>query len=321
MSQTALDLIKGALRRINSYQHGETIAQPDQADLLEAINDVLDSWSNDKLYVFGTNENILQWNPGQNQYKVGNPLCTDLGEPPFIGILTQGSNFITGVTNVPADLMIGATVTDFQNLIPPGQTVTAIGAAAISFGPGVASQSSVGAEQITYSIPGDFAIPRPLRITGGYTRINRLDFWLDCYGTQEQYTQILYKAQPGPWPTIAWYNMQMPYGILNVYQTPGQAAELHLFTDTLLKNLSLTQTFILPQGYARAIKANVAVLVWPEYWGAVPVPGSLTKEADVSLSLIKALNAQPPARAKYDRMLVRGNRIDGGWIIHGGYNS
>ena len=175
-------------------------------------------------------------------------------------------------------------------------------------------------DTITYTIPGDFAIPRPLRITGGFTRINELDFWLDVYSSQDEYNAILYKFQPGPWPVIGWYNPQMPYGLLNVYQSPGQSAEFHLFADTILENLTATQTFILPQGYARALKWNLAEELWPEYFGLAPIPTSLTRKASESLKMIKALNAQPPKRAKFDRQLVRGNRPDGGWITHGGFN-
>ena len=62
---TTLNLIQGALRRINSYQSGETIATPDAQDCLDTLNDLLDSLSLDKDLNFGVNENILYWTPGQ----------------------------------------------------------------------------------------------------------------------------------------------------------------------------------------------------------------------------------------------------------------
>lgn len=314
---TALDIIKGALRRINSYQSGETISTADQNDCLEALNDLLASWSLDKLQVYGTNENILQWVNGQNQYKVGNPTCSDIGEPPFTGTLTGGSPSITSVTNIPADLKVGATLTDVANVIPAGTTVAAIGTNIITMSANASATPSTGTDSVTYTIPGDFAIERPVRITGGFTRINELDFSLDIYATQEQYTDILFKAQPGPWPTVAWYNNQFPYGILNVYQTPGQDAQLHLFTDTILSQLTIDQTFILPPGYARALKWCLAKEICAEY--GFPVSDAINRHAIESLTLIKAINAQPPARSKYDRELTRGNRPDGGWITHGGF--
>jgi hypothetical protein len=313
----AIDLIKGALRRINSYQTGETIAQPDQADCLETLNDLLDSWSTDKLQIFGTNEYVLQWVNGQNTYEVGNPTCTSIGEPPFSGTLVGGTNTITA-TSLPNDLVVGATLTDLAAVIPPNTTVTAISGLTVTMSANATATPSQPVDQITYTIPGDFAIPRPLRITGGYTRISELDFLLDVYTTQDQYNAILFKPQPGPWPTIAWYNPQMPYGLLHVYQTPGQSAELHLFTDTILANLTIDQTFILPQGYARALKWCLAQEICAEY--GFPLSEAIKKNAYESLRMVKALNAQPPARARYDRMLIQGNRPDGGWILHGGFN-
>jgi hypothetical protein len=311
---SALDLIKGALRRVTAYQSGESIAPLDAQDCLDTLNDLFDSWSTQKTIIFGSNENILEWNAGQSQYSIGNPTNTDLGEPPILGNLTASIPMITGVT-VPSDLAVGATLTDTQNLIPVNTTVTAISTGSITMS-SIPTAASQGLDQITYTIPGDFAIPRPLRITNAFTRINSLDFTLNVMDTQDRFLEILYKAQPGPWPTVAWYNPLMPYGILNVYQTPGQNAAVHLFTDTILQNLTLNQTFILPQGYTRMIKWNLAKEICAEF--GFPLTPTIIKNADESLKAIQALNAQPAAKGKYDRALVRGNRANAGWILDGG---
>jgi hypothetical protein len=326
-NNTALDLIKGALRRINSYQSGETIAPQDTQDCLDTLNDMLDMWSTDKLSVYGSNENILQWNSGQAQYTIGNPTCTSIGEPPFTGTLTANSNVITNVTNLPTDLVAGtalsgnsagSTLTDSQNIIPAGTYVTAIGTNTVTMS-AVAIANSSGTDQITYTIPGDFAIPRPLRISYAFTRYSQLDFELDVRASLEEFNSILFKAQPGPWPTLGWYNNLMPYGVLNVYQLPSNGGELHLFTDTLLESLTATQVFILPPGYSAAIKWNLALQLWPEYMGPIPVPSQLAKNADQAYKAIQSLNAKPAPESRYDRELLAGDRPDGGWITHGGY--
>src|SRR6266853_2401048 len=323
---TALNLLQGALRRINSYMSGEQIAAPDAADCLDTFNDLLDSLSTDKQYVFGSNENILSWTAGKRQYSIGNPVCTLLGSQPFTGTLTSGSPTITSVTNVPSNLVAGATVayavgsgsilTDVQGLIPANTTVIAIGATTITMSFNAIGNSN-GADSITYTVPGDFPIPRPLRITHGFTRFNALDFTLDVAETQDQYTELLYKAQPGPWPTVAWYNNQFPYGLLNAYQQPGNNSELHLFTDTILGNLTLNQVLIMPQGYSRLLKWLLAKEICAEY--GFPLSEAIKVNAQEALSFIKALNAKPAAVAKYDRELVRGNRADASFIMPGGY--
>jgi hypothetical protein len=321
----ALDIIKGALRRINSYQSGEAIAPLDAQDCLDTLNDLLDSWSLDKLHVPGSNENVLQWVTGQNQYKIGNPTCTSQGLPAFTGTLTGGSNVITGVTNIPSGLVAGgapplpgagSTLTDSAGVIPGGAYVTAIGATTVTMSAN-ASATPNGADSITYTLPGDFSIARPLRITAGFTRINSLDFTLDVYESQERFTEILFKAQPGPWPTVGWYNPLMPYGVLNVYQTPGQGAALHLFTDTILSDLTLNQVIILPQGYNRALKWCLAKEICAEFGFALS--DAIKTNAAESLNMIKSLNAKPAVESRYDRAIIRGNRPDGGWILHGGF--
>lgn len=330
---TGFNLIQGALRKINSYQSGEAIAVPDANDSLDTLNDLLDSLSGSREYVFGVNENVLQWVAQKSSYTVGNPVCTLLGSQPFTGTLTSGSPTITGVTNMPANLVAGSGVAyamfsgsilnDVQGLVPLNTTVLAFNAGAQTV---TMSANAIGnsnsLDSITYTVPGDFPIVRPLRITTGYTRFNALDFWLDVAETEAQYNSILYKAQPGPWPTVAWYNNTFPYGVIKAYMTPGNAAELHLFTATILGNLtSLTQLLIMPQGYSRNLKLLLARELWIEYISPITVPNMLEKLAQEAGAYIKALNARPAAVARYDRELSRGNRPDGGWIMTGGYGA
>ena len=325
---TALNIIQAALRRINSYQSGEQIAPLDAADCLDTLNDLLDSLSLDKDFVFGSQENILSWNAGQMLYRIGNPTCTLLGLSPFTGTLTAGSSVITGVTSMPPQLVAGSgaaytvgsgsILSDTQGLIPANATVTAFDAVAQTVTMSAnAIGSSTGLDSITFTVPGDFPIPRPLRITHGFTRFNSLDFTLDVYETESQYTEFLYKAQPGPWPVVAWYNNTFPYGLLNVYQAPGNNCEMHLFCDTILSNLTLTQVLVMPQGYTRMLKWLLAKELCAEY--GFPITDAIRKNAEEARQFVKALNARPQPVSRYDREIVRGNRPDGGWITHGGY--
>lgn len=71
MSTTALDFIKGALKRINSYQPGEQIAVEDANDALETMNDLLDSWSTQDTFVYGTTENVFPFQTNKYMYTIG----------------------------------------------------------------------------------------------------------------------------------------------------------------------------------------------------------------------------------------------------------
>jgi hypothetical protein len=320
---TALDLIKGALRRIGSYQSGEAIAPADAQDALDTLNDMLDSWSTDKYMVFGSNENIVQYTSGQNTYTVGNPLNSVLGLGSIVGSIS-GPTITT--TYVPPQLVVGvspltaSTITDLGNVVPAGTFATAAsgfgGAGTITLSQPIVG-SYPGNDTFNWTVPGNFGFARPLRITYGFTRFNALDFPFDVYTSLERYNDILYKALPGPWPVVAWWNPQDPYGQLKFYQTPSNSGECHLFTDTILANLTLNQTFVLPQGYTRAIKWCLAKEICAEY--GYPLTDVIKLNAGESLALIKALNAQPPQVSRYDRALLHSSRVGADWILHGGY--
>jgi hypothetical protein len=316
---TASDFVKAALRRISSYQSGETVAAPDMQDCLDTFNDMLDSWSTAADHVPGVVENIVNWVAGKNAYTIGNPTCTELGEPPFQAGVTAGFNVLVPAT-IPADLVAGATLTSLQNLFPPDTIATAVDPIGFSITMNNnAIAASNGNDSITYTVPGDFAFPRPLMITSGFTRFNNLDFTLDVFETETEYNGILYKAQPGPWPVVAWYNNTYPYGVLKVYQTPANGSELHLFSRTILSGLQANSVIKLPQGYARAVKWCLAKELWVEYWGVVSLPATLNQLAKEALTMIKELN-NVPVRSKYDSSLVRGgNSGNQQWIFTGGY--
>jgi hypothetical protein len=317
---TALDIIKGALRRIGAYQSGETIAPQDANDCLVTFNDLQDSSSGDHAHIFGSVENILAWVPGQNQYTVGNPNNTTLSFPNIVGTIT-GSTITT--TSIPSQLvagtsiLTGSTITDLQAVVPANTYVTAIGATTITLSAPITGTPN-GSDTFYWTVPGNFGIARPLRITNAFTRINQLDFTMEVMESQARFLEILYKAQPGPWPTVAWWNNQFPYGILNVYQTPGQSGTLHLFTDTILTDLTLNQVIVAPQGYVRWWKWRLAKELWPEYWGNQPMPQSIVTGEREARMVIEALNVKPAVVSKYDRMLLQGDRPDAGWIITGG---
>lgn len=306
---TALDLIIGALRRINCYTAGEVLSAADANDGLDTLNDLLDSLSNDEASIFSSSENIFNFIPGQNQYSIGNyPGGT------FGGTLTSGSNVIAGVT-LPALLKVRADVTDTQAGIPAGTTVTALGANTVTLS-APATQSI--ATTVSYTVPGDFKTQRPLRVSDSFTRINTtsgIDYPIKVV-SQETYIKIGYKAIPAPWPIALWYNPTMPLGTLFFYQTPSGTGELHLFTDTILSNLnSLTAAISMPQGYSRYLKWKLAAEMAPEY-GAdwTPKHERALYEAE---SFVKALNQVPAAVAQFDEVLLRRGGRDAGGFLYG----
>jgi len=397
-TSSASDLITGALRNINVYAAGEVLDPNDASDALQVLNDLLDSLSNDKFFVYTANESIVQWTPGQFQYTIGNPVAGT-----FTGYTTSGSPTITGITNSSSlnitfginasQQTVGGSLADTLAAIPSGATIISLnqgstsaitftgaptgssatlnatwagatglylvsfsdgeqrsanftqGSAAITWSPALtgtptasgnqvntttmtmsanATQTLTNPDSITYTAPGNFAIPRPLRFRPGFTRITAsgntgLDYWWDVCSLDD-YNEIGYKGVPGPWPYLVCYQPTFPYGTIWVYPNPQQAGQVYMWTDVLLANLASTsQTFSLPQGYARALKKLLAIELAPEY-GKNP-SSELMRQANEARNFIRGLNQVPVKKLRYDSAIMAGNGKDASFIFHGGFGS
>jgi len=321
---TASEIITDALIDINALSPGQVLAPNNGAVALRKLNDLMDSLSVDKDFIYCQTENVFTgWTPGQYKYTIGNPVAGT-----FNGTLVGGSPVISGVT-VPSGLVAGGTVTDTQAALPAGTTILSFNAGAGTVTLSANAIVTVNpAEQFTYTTPGNINIPRPLRISSGYTRITSagntgLDYWFDCTLTMERYNELGYKGVPGPWPTVLAYQPTFPLGTIWIYPNPTQAGEVHLFTDTILNNGNtvafplITTNYNLPQGYTRALKKLAALEFCPGY-GKTP-SAMLIKAAAEARAFIKGLNASPVTTLRYDSDIVRSQQHDAGWIMHGGF--
>ena len=61
MSTTAGDQINAALRLIGSLAEGETPSAATSQDALVALNQMLDSWSTERLAVYATQDQVFTW--------------------------------------------------------------------------------------------------------------------------------------------------------------------------------------------------------------------------------------------------------------------
>ncbi len=311
---TATQLITGGLLNINAYSPGEALRAADANTCLDVLNDLLESWDNDRGQLFCTNENVFTFTPGQYQYTIGN---YDAGQ--FAGTVTSASPTITGVT-VPSDMIANGDLTGTG--IPAGTTILSTNPGAGTILMSANATLSPGLQQIRYTIPGQFKMPRPLRVLDSYTRINSGTSALDypvIATSRERYIEIGFKAITAPWPVAMWYSPQMPLGQLNFYQAPSDSGELHLFTDVLLTGFStLTTDVRMPQGYVRMIKWCLAKEIAPQFgkeWTATH-----NKNMSEALWNVKQLNKQPVPVAAFDAELYSGKgATDAGWILSGGF--
>lgn len=315
---TATEFITDALIDINALAVGQALPAANAAAALRRFNDLLDSLSTDKDFIYTTVENVLNWIGGTYKYTIGNPVGGT-----FAGTLTSGSPTITGVT-VPAAVVANGDITDDQALLPAGTTVLSFnaGASTVTLSANALANSS-GLDEFTFTTPGMFKIARPLRIQRSYTRIPgassnaALDYWFDSE-TMERYNERGFKGNPGPWPIVSAYQPTFPLGTLWVYPNPQASYEVHLFTDLILTEFSnINQDVTLPQGYTRALKKLLSIELCPS-WGKTPSPHLLRQGAEAR-AFIKALNASPVTTLRYDSEIVRSQFTDAGWIVNGGF--
>lgn len=328
-TKTALDLITDAYAEINSVEAGETLNAADSAYGLQKLNDLLESWTIEKLFVFSSTENRFIINPGQYQYTIGNPVGGN-----FTGTLVSGSNVISNVT-VPSTLVVGSMITDVQAAIPtatPTQ-VTSFNAGANTVTLSANATFTVStAEVFTFTTPGNIAydsttgasISLPVRITNAFTRITStgslgLDYPIEVIN-RDKYFAIGLKGIAGPWAKSLYYNRTFPLGNIYLYPNPSTGGELHYITDTILQDLtSINSPVNLTQGYARAIKTNLAIELAAANGKAVAP--SLAMRAKQSKAVVKSLNAIPEIEAFFDKNILNTRRADAGFIMDGGFRT
>ena len=121
MANTVLDIIQGSLLNLNAYTPGEPLDPYITNVGLELLNDLFDSYSTDRDFVWSQNETVFTWTPGKYQYSVGNYTS----ENTFLGDLITGMLTLQGA-QFPPDIIVGSVVTDSGGLLPANTTVTAL---------------------------------------------------------------------------------------------------------------------------------------------------------------------------------------------------
>ena len=80
---TAFDQIKASLRLIGQLAEGETPSSETSADALMAMNQMLDSWSSERLSVFSTQDQMFSWPPNIKSRTLG-PTGDFVGNRPVL---------------------------------------------------------------------------------------------------------------------------------------------------------------------------------------------------------------------------------------------
>ena len=94
---TASDQIYGALRLIGQLAEGETPSAATAADSLLALNQMLDSWSTERLMIYNTQDQVFTW-PASTLSRTLGPTGDFVGERPIH--LDDSTYFRDAATNI-----------------------------------------------------------------------------------------------------------------------------------------------------------------------------------------------------------------------------
>jgi len=206
---TVGDQINGALRLIGQLAEGEVPSAETSADCLTAFNQMIDSWSTERLSVFSTQDQTFTWPSATASRTVG----------------------------------------------PTGQLV---------------GTRPVAVDESTYFVLN--GISYPLSIVN-----------------QDQYNAIALKTATSTIPQVLWVNMDMPDATLTVFPVPSSSFTLHLVSVTpLTQPATLATSLVIPPGYLRAFRFNLAVEIANEF--GVEAPPTVKRVADHSKRNLKSIN-------------------------------
>ena len=325
-----IDIVSRALKDIGALESGEVPTASAAQDAFDMLNDLVDQWSNEDMMVYNTTEIIFPLIAGQVQYTIGpTPSTANYIGASFTGSISGDILTVTGIitgavaqgqTLKGTGITAGTKIVEF--LTGAGGNVNEIGTYKlnITYATPVASTAIVGYYQ------------KPLFIDQAYVRVNTqsngqpvlnggLDYQVSILAL-ENYNQIGLKTLNGPWPKALYYNPNAVSGNVFVWPNPAQG-EMHIFSSTIFSNYtSLYDDISLPQGYAMALRWNLAERLMPMYGKVSQVQiGMINQYAQESKSTIKRNNMKPVASASYPSSMLVSRAKDAGWILSGGFFS
>lgn len=206
---TAQQLINGALRAIGQLEQGEEPDAEASADALVAMNQMIDSWSIERLSVYSMQDQTFTW---------------------------------------------------------PVNTISR-----------------------TVGPTGHFVGTRPVLVDDStFFYANNLRYNLAMLNV-DQYNSIALPTVTSTLPQALYVNMTMPDATLYIYPVPTQAIELHLMSvQELTQPATLATVLVVPPGYLKAFRFNLAVEVATEF--GIEPPQQVKRQAEISKRNIKRIN-------------------------------
>jgi hypothetical protein len=159
----------------------------------------------------------------------------------------------------------------------------------------------VGQDTYTVGSGGNFTFDRPVRISSMYQTYQGVSIPI-IETSYEEYSLITLKTQTSPIQRFYVYVNTAPLGTLIFWPVPSSANVITVTDDRVIAEFSsISTTLTFPPGYNRALRANLAMELCPEY-GKEPSP-SLVKMASESKADVRKANWTQTA-SEFDDALV-----------------
>lgn len=221
---TVRDLIRGSLRLIGAVATGETPSADEQTDALSVLNDMIDSWSTERLLIYSIIREEFPLVVGQQSYTIG-----------------AAGNF-----NTTRPMRI---------------------------------------EHAGIKISGTNPIELPMNI------LNR-----------DEWAGIVVKSTQSSIPTMIHSEGTYPLDTLDLWPVPSATNTLVLYSWKALTSFaSVNTTLALPQGYAKALRYNLALELAPEY--GKTASDLVVEQAAEAKGNIKRMNIRPSFLGVDDALL------------------
>lgn len=127
---------------------------------------------------------------------------------------------------------------------------------------------SGGVTDYTIGVGGTFNTVRPINIVSAYIRIGTIDYPVSVI-RDEDYADIINK-DTNSIPYYVNFTNGFPLATLKFYPVPSAGWTLYLLTEKQLETFTLNEEVILPLGWKRYLKNQLAIELAPEYGQQVP---------------------------------------------------
>lgn len=160
-----------------------------------------------------------------------------------------------------------------------------------------------GQAQYTMGPGGNFNAPRPLAILDGYCVVGGVSFPVRTID-QVKYNLIANKTQPGTILERMLYVPEHPLGVLTLWPVPDAAVPLTITAASPLElqNVTLASALTGPPGFAKMIRANLALELCGEF--QIPPDKVLVALASDSKADYKRTNIKVLQTSEFDSGLL-----------------